>query len=357
MFCPPFESRLNLARLLHKEGMRKFLKPLLISSVFLSAFQVHALSCSALLDQKVDSAQESQQEAQAPETTPSSDQIETDFSEYSLSDLEQALNNKQLPIEGLNYLVNFYKSTNRYDLASAVYARKVLQFQVVEEDFKNLVLTARTHAWSIDPNVNDPSSRNNALLAAQFYVKNYPESSFAHKVLAELYLETGRLEKALDSFEAVILFSPEDQRNVISNAFIQKSKIFIELNQVGSAIAELERALTYLPGHSRIYVHLARAYYKSYNHDRALENARLAVEHNKKSYRAHVEKILMLLRTYQFNLASIAATEALDIIQTPYKRRYLEKLLNTARNKRDVALEEDELPVYRSPAPPSYYRD
>ena len=113
-------------------------------------------------------------------------------------------------------------------------------------------------------------STNKLELAEETYVKlnsKYPGNSSYLFSLAEIYLYQGKLKESLPIYSEIEL-----QMGISEELLLHKNKIYLELNQTDSAVAEIQKLIEFNPREVRYYGILAEIYENLGENDKALSN-------------------------------------------------------------------------------------
>ncbi len=135
---------------------------------------------------------------------------------------------------------------------------------------KKAVEYAPENEWYLAHLASTYKKTNQLKLAEETYVKlndKFPGNSSYLFSLAEVYLYQGKLQESLPLYNEI-----ENQMGISEELILHKNKIYLELNQIDSAISEMQKLIDTNPREVRYYGILAEIYENTGNNEKALEN-------------------------------------------------------------------------------------
>ena len=135
---------------------------------------------------------------------------------------------------------------------------------------KKAVEYAPNNEWYLGHLASAYKKTNQLVLAEETYIKlndKFPGNSAYLFSLAEVYLYQGKLQESLPLYDAI-----EEQMGISEELILHKNKIYLELNQIDSAISEMHKLIEVNPREVRYYGILAEIYENTGNNEKALEN-------------------------------------------------------------------------------------
>jgi tetratricopeptide (TPR) repeat protein len=135
---------------------------------------------------------------------------------------------------------------------------------------KKAVEYAPENEWYLGHLASAYKKTNQLVLAEETYLKlneKFPGNSSYLFSLAEVYLYQGKLQESLPLYDEI-----ENQMGISEELILHKNKIYLELNQIDSAIAEMHKLIEINPREVRYYGILAEIYENTGNNEMALAN-------------------------------------------------------------------------------------
>lgn len=106
----------------------------------------------------------------------------------------------------------------------------------------------------------------NAIILYQRLVKTHPDKPEYPYELANAYIYAGKLEEAIKIYDQI-----EQKMGISEEISIQKEKLYLELNKLDKAVAELEKLIGAFPTEQRYMGMLAEVYVANDREDKAFE--------------------------------------------------------------------------------------